>query len=295
MNAFSHAQQVAVNKFRPLHWQRLAPAAATVAAFVFLYVGPIGSLVRDWWSDPEAAHGLLLAPLAIFFLWRSGISRPAQPKPTLGLVVIGTAVVIRYVADLAAEFFTLRMSILLALAGLIIFFFGLRQLLRWWLPGVLLVLSVPLPQLVISTIAFPLQLRASALGATLLEWRDVPVQLAGNIIHIPGQSLFVTEACSGLRSLSALISLGVVMGAIWLSKPTSRLLILLLTVPIAMALNGVRIFLTGYLVHFGSPALGTGFMHWTEGWVLFVAAFGVIGALTALLVKAEQWRWVRSA
>ena len=43
------------------------------------------------------------------------------------------------------------------------------------------------------------------MGAALLEMRNVPVLLTGNVIRLPGQELFVTEACSGLRSLTALI------------------------------------------------------------------------------------------
>jgi exosortase len=154
-------------------------------------------------------------------------------------------------------------------------------------------LSVPLPDLILSAVAFPLQLQASSIGASLLSWRHVPVVLAGNVIHLPGQSLFVTEACSGLRSLSALIALGLLMGGIWLNHPTLRVLVILVSVPVAILINGVRVFMTGYLVHFGNPKLGTGFMHLTEGWVLFVAAFMILGGLTAVLMKFEGWRMER--
>src|SRR5690606_30017497 len=128
--------------------------------------------------------------------------------------------------------------------------FGFRQAMRWWLPFVLLWLSVPLPELVTSQLALPLQLRASQMGAALLAWRDIPVLLDGNIIHMPGQKLFVAEACSGLRSLTSLIALAVLMGALWLKRPGTRILLLLLAIPIAIVINGVRVFLTGFLVYF---------------------------------------------
>ena len=121
----------------------------------------------------------------------------------------------------------------------------------------------------------------------MLVWRDVPVMLNGNVIEMPGHSLFVTEACSGLRSLTALISLGVLMGGLWLEKPTTRVLLLLVTIPVAMVVNGWRVFLTGFLVAFVDPAMGEGFMHMTEGWVLFVVAFGILGGVTWILAKAE--------
>ncbi|MGH7467505.1 MAG: exosortase/archaeosortase family protein [Longimicrobiales bacterium] len=263
-------------------------------AFTALNAAPLAAMVRDWWTNPEAAHGLLLAPLALILAWRTGIGPRARAQPWLGLTVLTTAVGIRYMADLAAEFYSLRVSILLMVAGLVIFSFGLRQLIRWWLPAALLLLTIPLPQFVLAELAFPLQLKASALGSALLAWRDVPVSLAGNVLQLPGQRLFVTEACSGLRSLSALLALGLLMGAFWLRSPFSRLLILLLAIPVAVVLNGIRVFLTGYLVYYVNPTLGSGLMHWTEGWVLFLVAFGVVGGLTAMLSKVEQGHLARA-
>jgi len=125
----------------------------------------------------------------------------------------------------------------------------------------------------------------------LLQLRDVPVQLEGNIINIPGQALFVTEACSGLRSLTALVSLGVLLGALWLRFPLTRVILLLAVIPIAMFVNGLRVFLTGYLVYFVDPSMGEGFMHLSEGWGLFVVAFGITGGVTAGLHGLEKlWK-----
>jgi exosortase len=150
------------------------------------------------------------------------------------------------------------------------------------------VLSIPLPQVVIGTLAFPLQLKASQLGAALLAWRDVPVQLAGNVLHLPGQSLFVTEACSGLRSLTALLSLGLLIGGLWLKSPVGRVAIVVAALPVAMALNGLRIFLTGFLVHFVDPALGEGVMHYSEGWAMFLLAFLMLGGVSWAIARLER-------
>jgi exosortase len=110
----------------------------------------------------------------------------------------------------------------------------------------------------------------------LLQWRDVPVRLSGNVIQLPGRQLFVTEACSGIRSLVALLSLGVLIGGLWLRSPMGRLAVVALSVPVAVVVNAVRVFLTGFLVYFVNPALGEGFMHLTEGWLLFLVAFTVL-------------------
>lgn len=270
-------------------WKRHGPLVVGALAFLVLFWAPIVTLGRDWWSDPEAGHGLLLGPLAVYLAWKKGIGEDASPAHAAGLTLLAGAVLLRYMSGLAAELFTMRMSLLLAVAALVVFFWGARQLLRWWLPATLLVLSVPLPSVVLSTLAFPLQLKASQMGAALLEWRHVPVRLAGNVIQLPGRSLFVTEACSGLRSLTALIALGVLMGGIWLKKPWMRMLVVLLAIPVAMLINGIRVFGTGFLVFYVDESLGEGFMHLTEGWVLFVIAFLILGGVTWLMVQTEDW------
>ncbi len=271
-------------------WQSIAPELATAVLFAVLFWEPLLTLVRDWLSDPEAAHGLLLGPLALVIGWRRGLVRDRRPQAVLGIVILLGAVLLRYVSGLAAELFAMRMSMLGGAAGLVVLWFGWGQLLHWWLPAVLLGLSVPIPEVLLNAIAFPLQLQASKMGAAMLEWRHVPVRLSGNIIQLPGQSLFVTEACSGLRSLTALVALAVLFGGLYLSGVWSRLLLVLATIPIAMAINSFRVFLTGFLTYFLDPSLGRGFMHLTEGWVLFVVAFVVLGGATWLLSRLTARR-----
>jgi exosortase len=254
------------------------PVVLAALAFIGLFAQPAALLARDWWNDSEAGHGLLLAPLALWLAWRDRPRDPAEPNPVFGTAVLVAAILLRYVAGLAAELFTLRFSIVLALAGLTIFWLGERQVRRWWLPFALLTLSIPLPALVTNALTLPLQFKASAIGAALLDWRHVPVRLSGNVIQLPGRQLFVTEACSGIRSLVALISLGVLVGGLWLRTPIGRLAVLALAVPVAVVVNAVRVFLTGFLVYFLNPALGEGFMHLTEGWLLFLIAFSVLAA-----------------
>ncbi|MBA2671483.1 MAG: archaeosortase/exosortase family protein, partial [Gemmatimonadetes bacterium] len=60
--------------------------------------------------------------------------------------------------------------------------------------------------------------------------------------------------------------------------------------PVAMVLNGIRVFLTGFLVYFVDPSLGEGFMHLTEGWIIFVIAFAILGAMAWLMTRVENLR-----
>ena len=60
-------------------------------------------------------------------------------------------------------------------------------------------------------------------------------------------------------------------------------------IPVAMLLNGIRVFLTGFLVYYVDPKLGEGVMHFTEGWALFVVAFAILGGFSWLLMETEQF------
>lgn len=255
------------------------PAVAAALAFVVLFAQPMRSLAIEWWNNPEAGHGLLLAPLALWFAWKRGLAPDRKGQMVFGASILAGAVILRYLSGLAAETFTMRVSILMALAGLVVFAWGWRQVLRWWLPFTILFLSIPWPTLITNAMALPLQFQASKMGAALLESRNIPVMLSGNVIQLPGHRLFVTEACSGLRSLTALLSLGVLVGGLWLRFPAMRVLLVLAAIPVAILINAVRVFLTGFLVYFVDPKLGEGFMHVTEGWLLFVIAFGILGLL----------------
>ncbi len=270
--------------------ENLLPLAAALIFFVVLFAKPAQLLALDWWNNPEAGHGLLLAPLAFWFAWKSGIREGARPNIWMGVAILVAAAMLRYLSGLAAELYTMRMSMIGAIIGITVFVYGVKQALHWWLPFVLIWLSVPLPELVIASLALPLQFKASQMGAALLEWRRIPVLLDGNVILMPGQKLFVAEACSGLRSLTSLIALAVLMGALWLRSPWIRGFLLFVAIPIAILINGVRVFLTGFLVYFVSPELGQGFMHTTEGWLLFLVSFTILGAFAWLLGFAEK-RW----
>ena len=264
--------------------RNLLPATLTTITFAILFSQPFTLLVRDWWTLPEAGHGLLLAPVAVWLAWKSGIRANAKGNIALGAAMLVVAVLIRFMAGLAAELFSMRASMVLALGGLTVYYYGFRQLVHWWLPFLLATLAIPLPELITQAMALPLQFKASEMGAALLRMREIPVRLTGNVIRIPGNELFVTEACSGLRSLTALLSLAVLV----LQRPVTRVVLVVLAVPIAVAINGIRVFLTGFLVYFVDPALGKGFMHITEGWLLFLVSLACMGVVAWVGSVAER-------
>jgi exosortase len=265
------------------------PAAATAAAFVILFSNPAMSLAREWLGDSgDSGYGLLLFPVALWLAWRDGIHADATPNPRAGTFLLIGAALLRALGSLAAELYSQRLAIWLAIFGLVVFTCGWRQIRHWWLPLTLLVLSIPLPAVITNYLTIPLQFQASALGAGMIRWRHIPVVASGNVIDIPGQRLFVAEACSGLRSLTALLALGVMIGGMYLTTIPSRILLLLFAIPVAVLVNGVRIFLTAFLMYFVDPSLGRGLQHERVGWALFLVSFAILGGIGAVVRIGER-------
>lgn len=264
-------------------------SCATIAAFVWLFGEPVVTLAKTWWENPDAGHGLLLAPVAGWLAWQAGRAPGAKAQPWLGGLMLVAAIGVRSGAGLAAGLTLARAALLLSVVGITVFFAGWRQIRHWWLPFTVIALSMPIPDFLMKEIALPLQMKASELGATMLRWRDVPVLLAGNVIRLPGHELFVTEACSGLRSLTALIAMAVLLGGLMLDSAPWRVIMIGFSLVVAVLVNGFRVFLTGFLVYFVDPKLAEGFMHLTEGFLLFLVSMAFLMGFLQLARWGERF------
>jgi exosortase len=268
-------------KGAPLGW-------VTVALFLLCFAPVIQGLIEAWLTLPDAAHGILIAPVAVWLAWRTGPVADPRPARWQASAIIVFAVLANLFGRVAGVDTIPRAAFLLALGGLTLWFAGWRQILAWWLPFVLMALTIPLPESIIASLTLPLQQVAAQMGAAMLSWRHIPVLLSGNVINLPGHTLFVSEACSGLRSLTALLSMAILVGALFLKYPISRILMVALAVALAIFVNGIRIFMTGFLVFFVDPKLGEGFMHLTEGYLLFLISLSILALLTWLFLKVER-------
>ncbi len=129
----------------------------------------------------------------------------------------------------------------------------------------------PLPAIVYARITLPLQIFASRVAEAVLSLLNIPVLRDGNVLEIASQRLMVVEACSGIRSLISLSFLSLVYAYFFDSKVWMRWVLLVATIPIAIAANATRVTLTGILSEYRAD-LAHGIFHTMEGWVLFLVA-----------------------
>jgi exosortase len=260
--------------------------AVCVASFLWVYRGVLQGLVFDWQHDANYAHGFFIAPLAAYFAWerRRHLAAIAPRGSVLGLIVLAAGLGVLLLGVLGAELFLTRVSILLTLAGTILFIWGYPRLKALAFPLAFLLLMIPLPAIVFNQIAFPLQLVASRAGELTLSAAGIPVLREGNVIILATTSLEVAEACSGIRSLITLLTLGIVYGYFIDPRPSVRVLIALATIPVAILANAFRVAGTGFAAHFYGAGAAEGFFHTFSGWLVFVAAFSMLFAIARVVV-----------
>jgi exosortase len=262
-------------------------AAAAVVAFALLYGPVLVRLSQDWLHDDNYSHGVLIIPLAAYFAWerraRLRVLAAAPSSSLFGLVVVAGAAALLLGGLLGAELFMTRVSMLAALGGAVLFVYGWPMLRALFFPLAFLILMVPIPAIVFNQIAFPLQLLASRVGEAGLNVFNVPVLREGNVMILANTTLEVAEACSGIRSLVSLLTLGIVLGHFTDPRGGVRWAIALASIPIAIVTNGLRVAGTGIAAHYIGPEAAEGFFHEFSGWLVFIVAF-VLVFLTARLI-----------
>jgi exosortase len=267
----------------------IRPGVIILAAtsFLLLYAPILARLARDWASDDNYSHGFLIVPIALYFVWerRDRLAR-LIPSPSLfGLPIVALGLVMLVAGLLGAELFLPRVSLLVVLTGTVLFLFGWQVCRVLALPLAFLLLMIPIPALIFNQIAFPLQLLASRVGETVLAAVGIPVLREGNVIVLAHTTLEVAEACSGIRSLISLLTLGIVYGYFVDPRGGVRTAIALSTIPIAILANGARVAGTGVAAHYYGVDAARGFFHTFSGWLVFAVAFFMLSVVTHLLVR----------
>jgi exosortase len=251
-------------------------------------------MVLHWQSDANYSHGFLVAPLALFFAWERlpQLKRAPIDPSWWGVVPLLAGALSLMVGRLGVELMSMRVAFVLTLIGIVLLTLGRSQFRILAFPLLFLFLMVPLPQSLVNVVAFPLQLSAAKLAVASLQTLGIPVLLEGNIIHLANTQLFVAEACSGLRSLMALGTLGVVFAYFFRKNAVERVVLIASTIPIAILVNAFRVALTGYLTHRYGLGAAEGAIHQLEGFFTFGLAFALL-LLEASLMKVlwpKSWR-----
>jgi len=253
--------------------------------FVLLYYKIFIGLVSDWIHDPNYSHGFLIPIITGYLIWleRDKLKKAKISPSWWGLVVVLLAGAIYLLGKTGGEYYSQRFSIIIMLYGFILSFLGTDVLKICFWPIAYLIFMIPLPYVIYNEIAFPLKLFATHIATNCLQFLGFPIYSSGNIIYLPHMTLEVADACSGIRSLISILALAVILAKFTQDTWFKRILLVILSIPIVIAANILRIIITGILA-VEDPVLAQGFFHEFTGEIVFILGL-VLLFIVAFLLK----------
>ena len=252
---------------------------------ILLYSPTFHMFIYDWSNDDNYSHGFLVPFIVAYLIWtKKDTLRKLSPQPSLlGLPVLLAGLSMYVVGTIGAEWFLKRFSLVIVIAGLVLYLYGKTFFRELLFPIVFLFFMVPLPAIIYKGLAFQLQLFVSLVSAKLIPLAGVALYREGNILYVSTGPLAVEEACSGMRSIMALLALSSLFAYLMYESRLKQWILVAFALPIAVVTNIIRVTTTGIMAHYWGKEFAEGILHESFGWLVFVIAFGLLYLLSKVL------------
>lgn len=263
-------------------WREPLAALAAAAALVML-VGrrEWAEMAHQWWSIDTYSHILLIPPIIAWLvvIKRKQLAAIAPQAWLPGLGVVGAGLLLWLIGQASGINLVAHAGAVGALQGVVLALIGPRAALTIALPLAMGVFLVPFGDEIIP----PLQAITAAIAIALTQWSGVSATIDGINIYTPAGWFIVAEACSGVKFLIAMVTLGVLVCFTRLASWRRRAAFMLAAVVVPVLANGVRAWGTIFLAQFYGAEVAAGFDHIIYGWVFF--------AIVVAVLLAGAWRW----
>jgi exosortase len=233
----------------------------TYFVLVIPWILLVWHLSSFWSVDPQYAYGWAV-PIAVgFFVWRNLLSanslgrfaekRDKDPQPgksrwtlagaILSLVLLGPIWLVHYaVPDWSVVNWLFGGIVVSYLLFFLAYGWGSGVVRRLLFPVLFVLCAVPWPQRLELALVQGLMKGVAVVAAEALFWLDIPARAMGNIIRIPNGSVGIDEACSGVRSLQAMLMASLFLGELRRVGWLGRIILVLLGTAFALFFNLVR-------------------------------------------------------
>jgi exosortase len=267
------------------------------------------AVVAFWsaWSDifvqavrrTDNGYILLVPFVAAYLAWlRRARLRFVPRRPSLTAVpMIAAATALVLVGEYTDTRVAVHLGAILALASCAVAVAGLEAIRQFFPVFLALLFLIPVPGEVRKWLAGPLQSLAVAVAQEVLDIVGIPTERAGNSIQIAGRSIFVGEACDGMRMVFAL---ALTFFAFVFSVPLrtgARIALIALSPLIAILCNVVRLVPTALAYAYASGAEAERF-HDVAGWLMLplaiMALFALIRFMRWLDLPVFTWRFLQA-
>ncbi len=240
------------------------------STFVWLYERYIA-------ADSYYSHGFLVPIVSIFLSWikRKELVDKSEVKFSLiGIILVFLSLLINILSVWSEVFFVSGFSLITLLFGISLCLYGRKVTKILIFPLSFLLFMIPLPLIIVNAISFPLKMIVTNGAVGILKTLlNIPIRNDGFQIFFPHTTLIVENPCSGLRSLISMLALGSIFGYLLKANNTKRIGLFLLSIPIALLTNLMRVILLSIAVYVYGDKLAKGFFHDLTGYIAFVMSF----------------------
>jgi exosortase D (VPLPA-CTERM-specific) len=277
-------------------WSSIFAAAAALAVCIWLFWDGLNAMWGWWLEAPEYSHSLLIPPLAAFLIWqqKDRLETLSFRGSWWGVAIVLLGGTLLLIGQLATVFTIVQYAYLVTLTGLVLSFTGLKPFRLLFVPLLILLFMIPLPQFVLANLSTKLQLLSSQLGVAVIRLFGISVFVEGNVIDLGGYKLQVAEACDGLRYLFPLMTLGFLIAYFYKGALWKRVLLFLSSIPITILMNSFRVGAIGLMVEHWGISMAEGFLHEFQGWAVFMVSaammIGEIAVLNRIGRESGNWR-----
>ncbi|MBY0439828.1 MAG: VPLPA-CTERM-specific exosortase XrtD [Burkholderiales bacterium] len=269
----------------------LALAVGAVLLYAAFHTG-LDAMVRIWRDLEEYSFGYMVPAITAFLIWqrKDKLERLAFDGHWMGPAAVVAGAFLLMLANLSTITVVEQYAFLLTLFGVVLSLTGWQAFRIILVPLLILLFMIPLPLFMINQLSEVLQLISSELGVMVIRACDISVFLDGNVIDLGVYKLQVADACSGLRYLFPLMTLGFIAAYLFNAPLWQRAIIFLSTIPVTVGMNSLRIGIIGVTVNIWGIQMAEGFLHFFEGWIIFMACMTVLLAEMWLLLRFTRPR-----
>ena len=220
-----------------------------IAVWLAAFWKPLAALVSFSLTHNYCSHAILIPFICAFLLFFTRPSIRRDPRSWLYGILLAIPAVPVFLwavarkSDLGPDNFIVATTfsiICVWISGFAVCY-GLRAFRTAIFPLCLLFLMIPLPTAAVQAFTRFLQQGSTEITWWLLQAVGQPSVKSGFTIYLPKLTILVAEECSGIRSSLALFVTCLLAGHMMLRSNWRRAVFVLLSFPVALIKNGIRI------------------------------------------------------
>jgi len=274
------------------------------AYFAFLFIltlvvfwAPVSTLIRFSFQEELYSHTILipLMSASLLILERKRIFAHVDSHWPAGLGLLAAGAMLslfgRSGSASAGEEGQLSIAIfalVVSWVGAFLLCYGLCAFRAALFPVLFLFLTVPIPEFLLNHAINGLQHGSAEVSYVAFQLLGVPVFRTEFVFALPGLTIEVAKECSGIRSSLALFITTLLAGHLLLRSTWTKVVLALITLPLLVIKNGIRIVTVTLLSIYVDPGFLTGSLHQQGGILFFLVALAFLTPVLRLLRTSER-------